>query len=228
MQKKYTVYRITNTKNQKTYIGAHETYDLDDGYMGSGVYINRAYDKYGVENFKKEILFIFDTQKEMYDKEAELVVIGESSYNIMEGGHGGWSFARTQFTEETVEKRRLATLTPEFREKTKHHRESSSERIRKTCHTPEVRSKATVTLIETMNSEEWKNSDVAMRRAKKISDTLKRKSREIMTPERNAKVSEAMQNRICVTIDGKRRRVLKDDPILERPDIIHGWPRKTN
>lgn len=86
----YTVYKITNKINDKTYIGKHQTDDLDDGYMGSGKLIASAIKKYGVENFEKEILFVFDTPEEMNRKEAELVVIDESTYNICPGGHGGF------------------------------------------------------------------------------------------------------------------------------------------
>lgn len=87
----YTIYKITNVLDGKFYIGKHKTKNLDDGYMGSGVLICRAIKKYGAENFKKEILHIFETEAEMNDAEARLVVLGEDSYNLCPGGHGGFN-----------------------------------------------------------------------------------------------------------------------------------------
>ena len=68
----------------------HKTEDLNDGYMGSGKYIKRAIKKHGVENFTKEILHVFDNEKDMKDKEKELVILDEMSYNIKLGGKGGF------------------------------------------------------------------------------------------------------------------------------------------
>lgn len=85
----YTVYRITNRINGKTYIGKHKTLNLEDGYMGSGKLICRAIKKYGVENFNKEILFVLSSEEEMNDKEKELVKLDEMSYNLCDGGQGG-------------------------------------------------------------------------------------------------------------------------------------------
>lgn len=88
----YTVYRITNKVNNRYYIGKHQTKDINDGYMGSGKLIIQAIKKYGIENFEKEILHVFNTEDEMNDKEAELVVISEETYNLCEGGKGGFSY----------------------------------------------------------------------------------------------------------------------------------------
>lgn len=90
----YTIYQTTNVVNNKIYIGAHKTNDLNDEYIGSGKHLTRAIKKYGIENFKKEILFIFDNADEMYSKEKELVnesfVRSPNTYNMKVGGFGGW------------------------------------------------------------------------------------------------------------------------------------------
>lgn len=88
----YTIYKITNKINNKYYVGKHQTKNLDDDYMGSGKLIKAAIGKYGIENFKKEILHIFDNELEMNTKEKELVVVSESTYNLIEGGKGGFSY----------------------------------------------------------------------------------------------------------------------------------------
>lgn len=86
----YTVYKTTNKINGKYYIGSHRTHNPNDGYLGSGVALRRAIEKYEKENFSKEVLFVFDNPEEMFAKEKELVEIGEHSYNLMEGGKGGF------------------------------------------------------------------------------------------------------------------------------------------
>ena len=91
MKKRYNYfYKITNLINGHYYYGVHSTNALDDGYMGSGLRMHKAYEKYGLENFKKEILKFFDTEKDMYEYEKTIVneelVKDRNCYNIQQGG----------------------------------------------------------------------------------------------------------------------------------------------
>lgn len=83
-------YKITNKLNNHFYYGIHSTDDVEDGYMGSGIRLNYAYRKYGIENFEKEILHFFNTREEAAEYEAEVVteslVRDENCYNIRLGG----------------------------------------------------------------------------------------------------------------------------------------------
>lgn len=100
-------YKITNLINDHYYYGVHSTSNLDDGYMGSGKRIQYAIKKYGIENFKKDILKFFDTPEEAYNYEAEVVteqlVKSKECYNLKLGGSGGW-MPHVHLTTETKQK----------------------------------------------------------------------------------------------------------------------------
>jgi len=92
-KKYYYVYKITNKIDGKFYIGVHGTNDLDDGYMGSGKLLIRAFEKYGAENFEKEIIKIFDNLEDASKLEEEIVnkefVLRDDTYNLALGGCDG-------------------------------------------------------------------------------------------------------------------------------------------
>lgn len=90
MKKYYYLYKITNTINDRIYIGIHCTHNLDDGYMGSGHDLLKDIKKFGKECFKKENLEFFDSIDELKLAERELVnktfVSSNKTYNKCIGG----------------------------------------------------------------------------------------------------------------------------------------------
>jgi hypothetical protein len=91
----FIIYKITNQVNKKIYIGAHSTNNVNDEYMGSGYALGKAKQKYGLENFTKEILHVFDNENDMWEKEYEIVnedfCRQADNYNVRVGGIGGWN-----------------------------------------------------------------------------------------------------------------------------------------
>lgn len=102
---RFIVYQTTNIVNNKIYIGVHRISELDmfDGYIGCGVnirysstYMNpktpfqQAVKKYGIFNFKRRTLYVFDKEEDAYAKEAELVsqefINRHDTYNACLGG----------------------------------------------------------------------------------------------------------------------------------------------
>ena len=90
----YILYKTTNIKNNKFYIGVHETYNLEDGYLGSGKKFKNSLYYHGKENFKREILEYFNNSTEMYQREREIVteefIKNPKCMNLTLGGNGGW------------------------------------------------------------------------------------------------------------------------------------------
>jgi len=109
---KYIIYKTTNLKNNKIYIGKHQTENINDTYLGSGIALEKAIKRYGKQNFKKEILFVFNTESEMNEKEKEIVtesfIATNKTYNMGVGGEGGSHFKGKKHTAET--KQRLSEL----------------------------------------------------------------------------------------------------------------------
>lgn len=84
------LYKITNKLNNKIYIGIHSTNNLNDKYMGSGGPLSRAKEKYGLENFEREILEFFPNGDLMNEAEAAIVtkefIKRPDVYNAVPGG----------------------------------------------------------------------------------------------------------------------------------------------
>lgn len=121
----FYIYRITNLINGKTYVGQHEYKKLNEYYMGSGVHLVRAQKKYGMENFKKEILvFNISTQEHANLLEetfiaAEREKVGrENCYNISDGGQGNHTKG-IHFSEEHKRHLSEAHKNKHFSEETK-------------------------------------------------------------------------------------------------------------
>jgi hypothetical protein len=92
IKKYYHIYKIINLINHKIYIGRHYG-NIEDKYSGSGLLLNKAYKKYGKNNFKKELIEINNNLLENKNREKfwikELNSFQPNGYNINEGGDGG-------------------------------------------------------------------------------------------------------------------------------------------
>lgn len=95
------VYRITNNINGKTYIGSHAGYN--PSYMGSGVALKSAYDKYGPENFTKEVVIHCEKFQEV--EEQILMVLNAANdpnmYNLKNTALGGATMTGKRHSEST-------------------------------------------------------------------------------------------------------------------------------
>jgi group I intron endonuclease len=79
------------------YIGSHKG-TTDDGYIGSGKYFNHAVQKYGIENFQREILEeVIDNlhSREQYYIDEVDAANNNLYYNIASQAGGGWDLINT-------------------------------------------------------------------------------------------------------------------------------------
>jgi hypothetical protein len=80
--------------NGKYYYGVHKSNTpVDNNYLGSGVLLNRAVEKYGRESFTKEVVEYFNTLDEAFEYEKETItddlIESDNCYNVNIGGKGG-------------------------------------------------------------------------------------------------------------------------------------------
>lgn len=97
------IYEITNLINGKKYIGK----DLNNNpnYLGSGKLITRAIEKYGKENFQKEILEYCESYEHMCKQEIVWIdkfnaICSDQYYNLAKGGDGGDNWYKRKDTPE--------------------------------------------------------------------------------------------------------------------------------
>lgn len=85
------IYKTTNLINGKIYIG--QSINDDPKYLGSGVFLKNAIEKYGKENFLKEVIDVVDSVDELNEKEIYWIEKYNSTdknigYNLCSGGKG--------------------------------------------------------------------------------------------------------------------------------------------
>ena len=85
------VYKTTNLRNNKIYIGQHKGHIFDPYYYGSGSWFRHALKKEGKENFKCEVLEECDTAELLNEREVYWIEFYQSrnpqiGYNLAKGG----------------------------------------------------------------------------------------------------------------------------------------------
>ena len=88
------IYRTTNLINGKVYIGKHRSSSFDPWYLGSGKVIGLATTKYGIDNFRVEMISPAEDAVQLSKLEVKFIadfrkLLGKQSvYNISNGGGG--------------------------------------------------------------------------------------------------------------------------------------------
>ena len=188
----YYIYRITNLINGKTYIGQHKYRTLDDGYMGSGNLIKVAQAKYGIENFKKEILVFNISKKEHTDLLEKTFIASErekvgkeNCYNIANGGQGGIGYMSEEIKKKISEahKGKLRSEEEKIKLSEAHKGKHLSEETKKKI------------------SEAHKGKHLSKEHRKKLSEALKGK---YLSEEIRKSMSESHKGKHWKLVDGKR------------------------
>lgn len=81
------------------YVGKHSATSLDNSYMGSGVAIKNAIIKYGLSNFKKDIICTCTNEASLNESEIfwiDRLGVFKKGYNMTKGGEGTLGHVKTK------------------------------------------------------------------------------------------------------------------------------------
>lgn len=181
------IYKTTNLVNGKIYIGQDSKNNFN--YFGSGDLIKKAIKKYGLVNFKKEILYECKTQKELNEIEQKYILEYKSTdksigYNICVGGTNGTMLNR-KHSDETKKQMSMNRIGIKF---TEEHKEKLSKAHKGKNISNETKQKMSESqkLVERKPmSEETKEKIRNAKKGVKLSAETKKKMSESHMGEKN-------------------------------------------
>lgn len=185
------IYLTTNLVNGKIYIGQHVISSdkrANATYIGSGELFKRALNKYGKENFKRKILRVCYTQKELNTWEYVYIKKYKSQdknigYNIADG-----DILSSKFNPAKL---------PEVRKKIS---ESTKERFKNPFNHPSLGRK-------NPHNDEWKKKHSETMRGRKHSEETKRKISDAQKGSKNhmygKHLSEETKEKLSLAFSGK-------------------------
>lgn len=149
------IYLTTNLINNKKYIGKSTFKSNHSSYLGSGTLLKKAIEKYGRNNFSKEILQYADTKEELekmeeYWIEKYKAVEDENYYNIKPTSIGGNTFI--YLTPEQQEKIKEQCRINGLNKKGYKHSEEAKSHMGRYERTKEIRLKMSISAQQRDNS----------------------------------------------------------------------------
>ena len=202
------VYLTTNLINGKQYVGDHSTNNLNDHYLGSGIYFDKAILKYGKENFSKQILEQFNTKECSFDAQEKYIneynTLIPNGYNISPKGGSKY---QGSCSEET--KKKLSKIW-----KGRKHSEESKLKMGRPGrkHSEESKKKMSESQKGKIISEETKKkmseSHKGILKGRKASNETKNKLSKLRkgkpSPNKGKKMSEEAKLKISIAKKGKK------------------------
>jgi group I intron endonuclease len=219
------IYKTTNLINGKSYVGQQST-DIKT-YLGSGKILEFAIKKYGVENFKKEIIEECLTREELNKREIYWIKKLNPDYNLHPGGYGGYNKFAVGANKKKKGKTWEELLSPEGLEKmrsiersgknnsfygkthTEENKKLNAEQARK-MHTGSKRSEASKL-----------RSSIAMKNSKKHKEAMNDpKVRKVLSEKAKIITTEHWKNPEYVNNVMKgRKKYYKENPKVKKEDI---------
>jgi group I intron endonuclease len=196
----YYLYRITDTLNNKVYIGQsnkenerwrqHKWFARQDEPIQ---YIHRAMAKYGVENFSYEVIAMCQTQEAADETESLLIQQYDSrnkelGYNVAPGGDHAWNAGLPSeqqpmygkhHTEESKQKISISNTGVKHPKHTDEWKQKSSQLL--TGHPVSIETKLKISASQKGKSrwtDEQKREMSIKRTGRKVSEETKRKMSE--------------------------------------------------
>lgn len=231
----YYVYQITNLMNGKIYVGKHKSskHPFENGYYGSGKQIINAIKKYGIENFKKEVLFYCADKDEMAQKELEIVteefVKRPDTYNMHKGGPGGFEHInsnpekyraiRSYYSKIKANRPDNPFKDPEFQKKYAYRRTPEEmKKMGEKALDPKVKAKRRATLKKIKHQQGEKNSQFGRYWiSHPVTKEIKRITINDIIPEGWVKGKKGFIPKMCWVNDGQVENFI---PIEKKQEYI--------